>query len=293
MIESILKTIPLLSTFASSEIQRQKLAGSTNDNYLITTQEQKYVLRIPRESTNTFINREDEAHNANIAHQLGIAPACFWREQDSKRKLTGVSLTAFIENGTPCTAEDLQKSSTLKSIAEALLSLHPYKNQKFKGVLNKQRITKLLESYYLLCDKSQQQTLASDYKKSQQTLDKISDEARPFVPSHIDLFPGNILLKENSLKAVLLSGVEAHPPTFTCPNVCLIDWEYSAMASPYWDIATVLNSANLNIANSDSAQKFLQTVFDKDCSDKDLEAVEQYQGVIKTFNHCWQTAFSK
>ncbi len=297
MIESTIKTIPLLSKLASSEVQLQKLAGSTNDNYLITLTttipEKKYVLRVPRESTNTFINREDESHNANIAHQLNIAPTCLWRERDSEGKLTGASLTEFIENRTPCTAEELQKPNKLKSIAKALIILHQYKQQKFKGVLNKQRIAKLLKNYFLLCDKNQQKILASDYKKAQQALDNISDETRPYVPSHIDLYPGNILLQNNNLKTVLLNTTEAHPPTFTCPNLCLIDWEYSAMASPYWDIATVLNSASLDISKSKAAQGFLQSVFNNDHSDKDIECVGQYQFIIKTFNDCWQAAFSK
>lgn len=297
MPRTIIKTIPFLSKLAPSEIQLQKLAGLTNDNYLITLTttmpEKKYVLRIPRESSNAFINREDESHNTNIAQQLGIAPACLWRKQDSDVKFTGASLTSFIENATPSTAKQLQKPSNLKSIAEVLITLHQYKEQKFKGVLNKQRISKLLKNYYLLCNKNQQQTLASDYKKAQQVLDNISDETRPFVPSHIDLYPGNILLQNNNLKTVLLNTTEAHPPTFTCLNLCLIDWEYSAMASPYWDIATVLNSANLDISKSKSAQGFLHVVFNDDYSDKDLECVRQYQFIIKTFNDCWQAAFSK
>jgi len=295
MIEPILKTIPLLSKFSSSEMQLQKLTGLTNNNYLVTittTPKHKYILRIPRESTNKFINRKDESYNTNIAHQLGIAPACLWREKDSEGKLTGASLTEFIENGRSCTAEELQKPSNLKRIAEVLVTLHQHKEQKFKGILNKQRISKLLKNYYLLCDKNQQQTLASDYKKAQQILAKICDETRPFVPSHIDLFPENILQQNKSLKATLLNPDEAHPPTLTGSNLCLIDWEYSAMASPYWDIATLLNSANIDIADSDSAQDFLRTVFYADYTDNDLKAVEQYQSVIRTFNNCWQAALN-
>ena len=94
-IKKLFKAIPQLSEFSFSEIKLHQLAGLTNENYLVTITthpETKYVLRIPRTSTNDFINRNNESHNAKIAEQLGIAPKNLWRNT------AGVSLTEYLED---------------------------------------------------------------------------------------------------------------------------------------------------------------------------------------------------
>jgi thiamine kinase-like enzyme len=68
----------------------------------------------------------------------------------------------------------------------------------------------------------------------------------------------------------------------------MIDWEYSAMASPYWDLATLCNAAQLDLAQSrqllrdyctDAAQMKESTLFD-------------YRGLLKLLNDCWMAALA-
>lgn len=259
MPRTILKTIPLLSPFASSEMQLQKLAGLSNENYLITIKKnpkQKYILRIPRESSNSFINRENESHNAEIAEQLNIAPENLWRNT------SGISLTEYIESAS---IPYLGDSKTLEKMAKTLATLHDSKTA-FKGVLNNQKISKSLTQYFKLCSTEQQQVLKADYQKTLLFLESVLCK-RPAVPSHVDLVLENSLLQAE--------------------KVWLIDWEYSAMASPFWDIATLCNAADFN---STQSENFLKMTI-KNYQKSDLKYLKQYRFITKTVSDCWQTAF--
>jgi thiamine kinase-like enzyme len=258
---NLLKNIPQLSNIAFSNIKLQELAGLTNENYLVTvttTTKQKYVLRIPRESTNGFINRDNESHNVQIAEQLNIAPKKLWRE------VSGTSLTEYLENTTKPKTDD---SKSLEKIAKTLATLHSSKIV-FKGKLNNQEIAKHLTQYFEICSNEQQELLKADHQKALLLLDTQLCN-RPAVPSHIDLVLENILQQGE--------------------KVWFIDWEYSAMASPFWDIATFCNSAQFDSAESVAFLKMTLV----DYQQSDFECLEQYRFITKAVSDCWQVAFKE
>jgi thiamine kinase-like enzyme len=258
-IKKLFKSIPQLSEFSFNEVNFHQLAGLTNENYLVTITthpEKKYVLRIPRTPTNEFINRNNESHNAKIAEQLGITPKNLWRNT------AGVSLTEYLEDtSTP----KLSDSKTLKKVAKTLVTLHNSKAT-FKGVMDNLNIAKHLKQYFALCPADQQNLLKVDYQKTLLLLETQLCN-RPAVPSHIDLLPENILLQDEGL--------------------WLIDWEYSAMASPFWDIAIFSNSAELDSASSIS---LLKQVLDN-YQDDDLQCFNHYCFITQTVSECWHSAF--
>ncbi len=259
--KNLLKNIPQFSGIEFSDIKLQKLSGLTNKNYLVTVRtppKQKYVLRIPRKSTNDFINRDNESHNAQIAEQLNITPKNLWRE------VSGTSLTQYLENTTELKIDD---SKSLKKIAKTLIKLHSSK-MIFKGELNNQEIAKHLTQYFEICSNEQQQLLKADYKKTLLLLEKQLCN-RTAVPSHIDIVLENILQQGE--------------------KIWFIDWEYSAMASPFWDIATFCNSAQFDSTKSIDFLKMALV----DYQQSDIECLEQYRHIAKTVSECWQTAFQK
>ncbi len=259
MIASVLKNIPLLSKFAFDEIKIQILSGLTNKNYLVTIPsdpKQKTILRIPRESTDEFINRDNESHNTDIAEQLGIAPKNLWRE------VSGISLTEYLEN---TTKPKLDKPQTLDKIAKALTTLHNSKTI-FKGELNNQKITKLLIQYFEKCSNKKQRSLKPDYQKTLALLEAPLS-VRSAVPSHIDLVQENILHQGE--------------------KVWFIDWEYSAMASPFWDIAIFCNSAEIDSSLSESLLKQVLNNYQA----SDLQCLNHYRFIAQVVSDCWQAAF--
>jgi len=267
MIESIIKRIPLLSKYSFESLEIQKLSGLTNNNYLIITPEKKYVLRIPRYSTNTVISRNNEAYNLKIVQQLSIAPNTLWQEKNKPNNFTGVSLTEYVENNIIVKQEDLHNPRILKKISETLIILRDSKKT-FSSTTDNQKIAALLKQYFELCTLKQQKTLLPNYQKA---LTLLSSQicSRPNVPSHLDLVVENILLQKN--------------------KVWIIDWEYSAMASPLCDIAIICNSAMFDISTSEI---FLKMVFD-DYQDIDLQHLNYYRFIAQVVSDCWQMAFQK
>lgn len=261
MIESIINRIPLLSSFSIDEIEVQSLSGQTNNNYLLSVAGNKYVLRIPRQSTDAFINRKNESHNVEIVQQLGLSPENVWRGEGN---LTGVSLTEYINHSNNPKSGD---EEILKKIATILVTLHRNKKP-FKGMLSNQKIMQSLQQYFEACTLEQQQALKTDYQKTLSLLESHTSN-RPAVSSHIDLVAENILLENN--------------------KIWLIDWEYSAMASPFWDIATVCNSYDLD---SNKSERFLKIVLEN-CQKEDVQSLQDYQIIVKTIGACWQAAFNQ
>lgn len=261
MIESIIKTIPLLSKIPFETLEIKKLSGLSNKNYLISTQDKKYVLRIPRQSTNKYINRSNESYNTEIAQQLNIAPKCLWRGEGEQE---GMSLTEFINN-TNHLESDNQK--TIERFAKALTTLHRSKKP-FKSTLDNESITTKLKQYFELCTDDQQALLKADYKKALSLLETQLCN-RPVVPSHIDLIIENILQQDD--------------------KIWFIDWEYSAMASPFWDIAIFCNSANLDSKKSEELLKQILSNY----QETDLPCFKHYQFIAQTISDCWQAALKK
>ncbi len=78
-----LMRIPLLAGSKPSAIALERLGGLTNRNYKLSVGGERYVLRIPGEKTSDYIDRRVEAHNARAAAAAGVnAEVLFFDESD-------------------------------------------------------------------------------------------------------------------------------------------------------------------------------------------------------------------
>ena len=265
--ELLLNSIPHLSKVKNQDILIKKLAGKTNRNYLIDTGLNQFVLRIPRASTNPCINRNHENFNNNLVQTLDISPLTVWRQKNKTDDFTGVSLSTYIPESSTLTLDNLHDPSTLKRLSSVLKELQNSKI-KFKGKLDNQKIKHYLHLYFDACSKEKQTTLKDDFIQALELLELIQD-SRSAVPSHIDLVKENILIQSD--------------------KIWLIDWEYSAMASPFWDIATLCNTAEYT---QEEAKNLLKLMF-KDYKKNDIESLNQYRQLTETMDYFWEAAFRK
>src|SRR5581483_2162893 len=97
----LLSTVPMLSTRPASEWQATPLPGLTNINWRLTAGDQDLVLRIPGISSERYLSRRQEMHNAAVAAENGIAPPLLYADPAS-----GVSLQAFIGDARALTEAD-------------------------------------------------------------------------------------------------------------------------------------------------------------------------------------------
>jgi thiamine kinase-like enzyme len=248
--------IPQLARFTFETAKISRLPGYTNINFRLCQGAQDWVLRLPREQTNHLIDRAAETYNQNLANQLDLAPPVAWRND------AGISLTGTLSNSRNVKATDLASSDLLAQIVRPFQRLHR-SGLCFRGGLG---IRQTLEQHFALLDADQQQCFAQRIIQARRILSLLDNDDLPMVPCHRDPVPGNLLLVGERL--------------------WLIDWEYSAMASPYWDLAILCNEVDLDQAQS---RRLLQT-YCAGGSAMQESTLFDYRGLLKLLNDCWMAA---
>jgi thiamine kinase-like enzyme len=104
--------------------------------------------------------------------------------------------------------------------------------------------------------------------QAQRILGLLESDCEDWVPSHRDPVLGNLLLTDNRL--------------------WLIDWEYSAMASPYWDLAILCNEAELDLAQS----RLLLQAYCADGPAMQESKLFDYRGLLRLLSDCWMAALA-
>ena len=250
-----LATIPLLAQYAPQDVTITAMPGYTNFNYRLCAGDDDWVLRLPRAATDAFIDRAAEAHNQALAHQLGLAPQVVWRNTD------GITLTPMLRHSRNLRASDFDNVAMLQTIVRPLQQLHR-SGLEFQG---HESLGALLLRHFELLDATKRAHYAPRIEQAQRILSLLEHEDQPWVASHRDLVMANLLLENERL--------------------WIIDWEYSAMASPYWDLATLCNEADLDQQQS---RRLLQAYCAGGPAMKE-SLLFDYRGLLKLFTDCWMS----
>ena len=259
-LEIVFKRVPLLAAFQPRDFTIRPLPGFTNHNFHLQNNEHDWVLRIPKPETNQTINRQHEAHNARIAYSLGLAPDCLWRDD------SGLSLNLSLPDSRPMNANDFNNRATLGKLLKTICRLHKSKN-KFLGTVD---LAELLSHYYEQAPGHLQKQIEPSYKIAIAKLESLPDKEKMLVPSHNDLVLENILID-------------------AAGQIWLIDWEYSSMASPYWDLATLCNAAKLDQTQC----AWLITEYGNHCLNLVPEILSDYRYMLGVLSNCWMAVFGE
>lgn len=231
------------------------LPGYTNHNYRLRNQREDWVLRIPKANTCAWIDREAEAHNQAQAARLELAPCVEWRDD------SGYSLTPTLP-GRALQPADLDDPGTRRMLADALGRLHRG-GLDFRGRVD---LAELIPRYSGMTPPAVQRQLSPRLRRAEITLRWLQDRDLPVVASHNDLILENLLLDRGRL--------------------WIIDWEFSAMASPYWDLATLCNAAGLQ------PPRAAELMRDYCARNPPMEesVLCAYRDLIQLLNDCWMAA---
>lgn len=258
-LNAVFKRIPLLSPFQVNDFKVSQLAGFTNYNFHLKNAAHDWVLRIPKKQTNQFINRTFEASNVDAVTPLGFAPEIVWRDD------SGLSLTTNCSQARPFTLDDMRNESTLTSLVKCIACLHK-SNFKFYGEWD---LTRLITQHFSQLPEGSV-SLFKPYR--QIALEKLSMFEKielHKVPSHNDLVLENLLLQNDQ-------------------RIWIIDWEYSALTSPYWDLATLCNTARFDATQN----QHLLDLYRVEAFDLDARILRDYQYVLQFLSACWMATFS-
>ena len=218
-----LRRIPLLAGVPAAQIATERLGGLTNRNYKITGPEGRYVLRIPGEKTGDYINRAVEGHNAKAAAAAGVnAELLFFDATD------GLMLCRYIDDCfTMSPALFRSRPGAPARAARALRQMHrsgqsfEFRFELFSMIAEYLKVlaklgAQLPEGYH---------DVVGEAGKVQAALDR---HPATLAPCHCDPLSENFL--DNG------------------GRMWVVDWDYSGMNDPLWDLGDMSVEAGLEEA---------------------------------------------
>lgn len=227
--------------------------GLTNYNYIMNIHGTDYVIRQPGGMTNLMIDRKIEKINNNIALELGLNSDCVYFDEFS-----GIKISVFIKNSKNVAITDPCSLSNLRAVSEIMKKLHSSKkifpnHFDWKIELGKYEkiVAKLSGAFFF------------DYNELKEQLfrmEKYHVVNSVAVPCHNDTVPENFLIDEKG-------------------NAYLIDWEYSGMNDPAWDIAAYILESKL----TEEAISFLIADYYGTMSNIEVIAKIKYYMLVQDF----------
>jgi len=205
--------------------------GLTNQNYLITLDKHVYVASIHDQNSSVLgINRNNEIVNHTQAFNHGIAPQIIHSEP-------GILISEYIE-GNVLKSGDIKRTNYLQRVIDALRRCHQIPKTQVSGT-------------YSVIDDIERFTHISRRENAS--------------------FPDNLDWGMNQLHRIKAAiNQQFHGLTFchndTVPenmidqgeHIVLIDWEYSAVGDPYFDLGML---AAYHVLDVEQEQALLRTYF--------------------------------
>jgi thiamine kinase-like enzyme len=211
VVDIALARAPLFRQIESQIVEIEPLGSLTNLSYKLTTSMGSYVLRLPGEDTFDYIDRRAEEHNGRITASVGINAKVLHVDAED-----GTMLSRFIE-GMPMNGGGFERDPMAPARAALVLRrvhrLGPVFRSRFDVF---SMIRGYLEILYKL-----RMPPPEDYYEVEREAEAVRRvlQASPvgLAPCHNDPWPGNFVVD---------SGGGIH----------LIDWEFSGMNDPMWDL---------------------------------------------------------
>ncbi len=209
-----------------NEVKITQIGGMSNKNFKIIKGIHEYVLRVPGNGSDGMVERSNEEQNSMQACKMGINPQV--RYFNAK---TGIKLADFVKNAETLNGATIQRPSNLKKIADIFCTLH-CSHVRFGNEFN---VFKEILNYEHLLEKSDGKMydgFESVREKVFNLEDYLNELGVSVKPCHNDVVAENFLKAEDGA-------------------IYLIDWEYSGMNDPMWDIAALFLESNFTDESQD------------------------------------------
>lgn len=197
----------------ADDVAISPLGGMTNRNYCVTVADTQYVVRIPGEGTEEYVDRKADEQASRLTSDLGVnAPLVYYDAA------TGVQITKFIADGVTMNAAVFADLGAVRRAALSFRKLHT-SGARFRNRFDEKEIA---QSYLdLLAKKSS--PLPEGYDRVQREAETIraalAKSRGEFVACHNDPAPENLI--------------------DTGQRVYILDWEFGGNNDAYWDLADV------------------------------------------------------
>ena len=219
MKQLIKNKIEKLLTESEEVVKVEQLGGMTNSSYLVETTSNKYIVKFFGKGTDKLINRVAEKNNLAKLADLGLDVKNYIFDIES-----GIKVNEYIENATTFDAHYLKaKKEKVANILKRVHSSGKVLEGEFRVFDEIRKYESLIEGNisYPYYDKIREKIFSLEVHLNEIGVDRKS--------CHIDLVPENFIEDENG-------------------RVYLIEWEYSSMNDPMWDLAALFLESNFRKA---------------------------------------------
>lgn len=223
------KIASLLS--GDEEIQSvEQLGGMTNQNYLVKTTNNQYIVKFFGKGTDKLIDRKNEKFNIELLKDLKLDVENYLFDIEA-----GIKVNQYIENAETLNLNTIK--TKFEKIAPILQTIHA-SGKELKGEFAPFDEIKKYESliqgeiYY-----PNYEAVRKSVFSLKEELEKIGVDKKS---CHIDLVPENFI-----------EGPDGH--------LYLIDWEYSSMNDPMWDLAALFLESEFTTDEEDSFLSYYES----------------------------------
>ncbi|TMR50565.1 phosphotransferase family protein [Streptococcus pseudopneumoniae] len=188
----------------------EQLGGMTNQNYLVKTTNKQYIVKFFGKGTEKLINRQDEKYNLELLKDLDLDVKNYLFDIEA-----GIKVNEYIESA--ITLDSRSIKTKFDKIAPILQTIHA-SGKELRGEFAPFEEIKKYES---LIDEKIPYTNYEAVREEVFSLEKrLADLGVDRKSCHIDLVPENFIESPQG-------------------RLYLIDWEYSSMNDPMWDLAAL------------------------------------------------------
>ncbi|MFV2001763.1 MAG: phosphotransferase [Paracoccaceae bacterium] len=222
-IHEALLQVPRFAGLQPADYSVQRLGGLTNLVYRVALSDETLIVRIPGEGTSDYIDRAVELHNARAAANAGISAEIIRADADS-----GVMISRCIEG--------------IQTMAPAL-----FQSRKGAPARAGQALAQLHNS-------------GQEFRFRFELFAMIGDYLNILSGKDVDLPDGyhDIVAAAEPVKRTLVDNPMPLAPCHNDPlcenflddgaRMWIVDWEYSGMNDPLWDLGDLSVEAGLNAA---------------------------------------------
>ena len=188
----------------------EQLGGMTNQNYLAKTTNKQYIVKFFGKGTEKLINRQDEKYNLELLKDLDLDVKNYLFDIEA-----GIKVNEYIESA--ITLDSRSIKTKFDKIAPILQTIHA-SGKELRGEFAPFEEIKKYESLieekipYANYEAVREEVFALEKRLADLGVDRKS--------CHIDLVPENFIESPQG-------------------RLYLIDWEYSSMNDPMWDLAAL------------------------------------------------------
>ena len=188
----------------------EQLGGMTNQNYLAKTTNKQYIVKFFGKGTEKLINRQDEKYNLELLKDLDLDVKNYLFDIEA-----GIKVNEYIESA--ITLDSTSIKTKFDKIAPILQTIHA-SGKELRGEFAPFEEIKKYESLieekipYANYEAVREKVFSLEKRLAELGVDRKS--------CHIDLVPENFIESPQG-------------------RLYLIDWEYSSMNDPMWDLAAL------------------------------------------------------